>query len=236
MAETVVRSRSDLVDYVLRKFHKPLSVWTIGRILKKAGFVWKRMRKSCKPKRDEVLFRFFKAELRLLKQMEDQGEIDLFFFDEAGFSLQPVVPYAWQRIGQTQLIAATQGKNFSVMGMINRKGQFQYQIKEKAPKTEDLIEFFNQMNPQKKTIVILDQASTHTAIKFKERIREWNKKNLYFQFLPKASPELNYIEMLWRKIKYQWMPREAYWSAQNLKMHLRTILDFVGKDYHIHFA
>jgi hypothetical protein len=39
--------------------------------------------------------------------MEDKGEIDLFFFDEAGFSLQPVVPYAWQRIGQTQIIAAT---------------------------------------------------------------------------------------------------------------------------------
>jgi len=236
VAETVVRKRADLVDYVLRKFHKTLSVWTIGRILKEAGFVWKRMRKSCKPKQDKVLFAFFKEELRLLKQMEDKGEIELFFFDEAGFSLQPVVPYAWQRVGQTQIIAASQGKNFTVMGMINRKGQFRYQMKDKAPKAEDIIEFFDQMNPQKKTIIILDQAPTHTAGKFKERIKQWNEKNLYFQFLPKASPELNYIEMLWRKIKYQWMPREAYVSVQNLKMHLKTILDFVGKDYPIHFA
>jgi transposase len=236
VAETVVRSRAELVDYVAKKFHKDVSVWTIGRILKEAGFVWKRMRKSCKPNRDEVLFAFFKEELRLLKEMEDKGEIDLFFFDEAGFSLQPVVPYAWQRIGQTQIIAATQGKNFTVMGMINRKGQFQYQIQNKAPKAEDIIAFFDQVVPQRKTIIILDQAPTHTAEKIKERIKEWNKKNLYFQFLPKASPELNYIEMLWRKIKYQWMPREAYDSAKNLKMHLTTILDFIGKDYQIHFA
>ncbi|MEO1416230.1 MAG: winged helix-turn-helix domain-containing protein [Bacteroidota bacterium] len=119
VAETVVRKRADLLDYVSKKFHKTVSVWTIGRILKEAGFVWKRMRKSCKPRRDEVLFAFFKEELRLLKQMEDNNEIELFFFDEAGFSLQPVVPYAWQRIGQNQIIPATQGKNFTVMGMIN---------------------------------------------------------------------------------------------------------------------
>ncbi|MEL7196627.1 MAG: IS630 family transposase [Bacteroidota bacterium] len=236
VAETVVRKRADLLDYVSKKFHKTVSVWTIGRILKEAGFVWKRMRKSCKPRRDEVLFAFFKEELRLLKQMEDNDEIELFFFDEAGFSLQPVVPYAWQRIGQTQIIPATQGKNFTVMGMINRKGQFQYQMRDKAPKTDDLIEFFDQFNPQKKSIVIMDQASTHTAQKFKEQTQRWKEKNLYIQYLPKASPELNYIEMLWKKIKYQWIPREAYISVDSLKMHLETILDCVGKDYHIHFA
>ena len=80
-----MRKRADLLDYVSKKCHKTVSVWTVGRILKEADFVWKRMRKSCKPRRDEVLFAFFKEELRLLKQMEDNNEIELFFFDEAGF-------------------------------------------------------------------------------------------------------------------------------------------------------
>lgn len=236
MAETVVRRRSDLVDYAMEKFNKSLSVWTIGRILKSAGFVWKRMRKSCKPRRDEVLFAFFKEELSHLKKMEDEGEIELFFYDEAGFSLQPVVPYAWQRIGETQIIASTQGQNHTVMGLINRTGEFRYQMRETAPKTDDFIAFFDQLEPQKKTIVIMDQAAIHTATKVKERMKEWNKKNLFVQYLPKASPELNYIEMLWRKIKYQWMPREAYLSTQNLKMNLQTILENIGKFYQIHFA
>ena len=111
-------------DYVAQKWGIEVSVWTIGRILKAAGFVWKRMRRSCKPRRDEVLFRFFHKELEQLKSLEDQGEIDLFFFDEAGFSLQPVVPYAWQRVGQTQIIPSTKGANQQVMGLSVEKEYF----------------------------------------------------------------------------------------------------------------
>lgn len=194
------------------------------------------MRKSAKHKRDETLFAFFKQELQLLKALEDEGEIALFFFDEAGFNLQPSVPYAWQKIGQTLRMPASQGKGFTVMGMMNRKGEFHYQMGQKAPKTEDLIAFFDRFEPQKKTIVIMDQASTHCADKFLERRKLWKNKNLFIQFLPKASPELNYIEILWKRIKYDWLPREAYLSLQHLFMHLKTILDYIGKDYLIHFA
>lgn len=236
MAETTIRRRSDLVDYASKKWAKKLSVWTIGRLLRSAGYVWKRMRKSCEFGRDEVLFGFFKEEIKKLKVLEDQGEIDLFFYDEAGFSLQAVVPYAWQKIGTTQTIASSQGGNSTVMGMISRKGGFNYQLKTKAPKAQDVIDFIDQMEIKKKTIIVMDQAPTHTAKAFKERMISWKKKGLYIQFLPKASPELNIIEMLWRKIKYQWLPREAYQSLKLLRMHLQVILDHIGKDYQIHFA
>ncbi len=236
MAETIIRRRSDLVDYAFQKWNKTVSVWTIGRILKSAGYVWKRMRKSCQFRRDEVLFKFFKEEIKLLKASEDRGEIDLFFYDEAGFSLHPVVPYAWQKVGFTQIIASSKGRNSSVMGIISRKGSFKYQLSPKAPKTQDVIDFIDQLEIKKKTIIVMDQAPTHTAKIFKERIKIWREKGLLIQFLPKASPELNIIEMLWRKIKYQWMPREAYQSLKLLKMHLITILDHIGKDYPIHFA
>ncbi|WP_368860940.1 transposase, partial [Desulforhabdus sp. TSK] len=38
------------------------------------------------------------------------------------------------------------------------------------------------------------------------------KKNLYIKFLPTYSPELNLIEILWRKIKYEWLSFSAYLS------------------------
>lgn len=236
VAETVVRACSEVVDYVARRFAKVVSVWTIGRLLKAAGFAWKRMRTSCKPQRDEQMFAFFKDELNQLKQMEDRGEIDLFFFDEAGFSLQPVVPYAWQRVGQTQIIPSRKGSNFTVIGLINRQGLLRYCLQAKAPKTQDIVDFFEALSPRKKTIIIMDQAPTHTANAFMERAQTWREKGLFIQLLPAASPELNYIEMLWKKIKYQWLPREAYTSAQSLHDHLHTILDLVGTKYQIHFA
>lgn len=236
MAGGLLPKRSVLVDYAWQKWGKSVSKWTIGRLLKKAGFAYKRMRRSCKPKRDELMFAFFKGELSHLKALEEAGKLDLLFYDEAGFNLQPAVPYAWQRIGTTQLIRSAKGKNYSVLGLLGRKGFFRYQFRHTAPKTQDIIDFFDQFTPRKKTVVIMDQAPTHTAKLFKERVQQWKQKNLFIQFLPHSSPELNYIEILWRKIKYEWLPREAYQSAKMLIMHLTTILDHVGKDYRIHFA
>jgi len=36
-------------------------------------------------------------------------------------------------------------------------------------------------------------------------------------WLPPYSPELNLIEILWRKIKYQWLPLRAYLSFNHLQ-------------------
>ena len=184
VAETVVQRRSTLVDYVWEKWEKKVRIWAIGRLLKTAGYRWKRMRKSCQFRRDEGLFRFFEKEIQLLKQLEDKGEIELFFYDEAGFNLTPVVPYGWQKIGTTQAIPSTQGGNSSVMGLISRKGGFRYELRNKAPKAQDIIDFIDQMEVKKKTIIVMDQAPTHTAKLFKERIKSWKEKNLYVQCLP----------------------------------------------------
>jgi hypothetical protein len=39
------------------------------------------------------------------------------------------------------------------------------------------------------------------------------------------SPELNLIEILWKRIKYQWIPFDAYLSFQNLKERLSLVLN-----------
>ena len=42
--------------------------------------------------------------------------------------------------------------------------------------------------------------------KFRARIDDWIlEKKLFVCFLPTYSPELNMIEILWRKVKYEWL-------------------------------
>jgi len=55
-------------------------------------------------------------------------------------------------------------------------------------------------------------------------------------FLPPYSPELNLIEILWRKLKYEWLPLDAYQSYGHLKKWLLEILDNVGEKFQITFA
>ena len=59
---------------------------------------------------------------------------------------------------------------------------------------------------------------------------------MYIFFLPPYSPELNKIEMLWKKIKYQWLGFDAYLSWQNLQHHLLHVLDNIGLKYILDFV
>ncbi|MBE0424586.1 MAG: transposase [Lutibacter sp.] len=55
------------------------------------------------------------------------------------------------------------------------------------------------------------------------------RKRFINLFLPPYSSKLNLIEILWRRIKYQWLPFQAYLSFQNLKEHLSYLLNNFGK-------
>jgi len=55
------------------------------------------VRKSLKSLRDPDAFAKAKRELEALQKQEDQGQIALYYFDEAGFALDPTIPYALAR-------------------------------------------------------------------------------------------------------------------------------------------
>ena len=91
--------------------------------------------------------------------------------------------------------------------------------------------------PSKKTtVVMLDNASIHTSEEFADKLPYWKKKGLIIKYLPPYSPELNLIEILWRRIKYTWLPFSAYECLNALSEALETILSHVGSEYQITFA
>lgn len=85
-------------------------------------------------------------------------------------------------------------------------------------------------------MVVLDNASIHTSDEFEERIEAWARRGLTLKYLPPYCPELNLIEILWRKIKYEWLPLAAYASFQALAFELETVLRLVGSKYQITFV
>lgn len=88
---------------------------------------------------------------------------------------------------------------------------------------------------QQKTVVVLDNAPTHRSKAFLKKLKYWQEQDLYIFFLPAYSPELNKIEMLWKKIKYQWLEFDAFLSWQNLQNHLNNVLENIGLKYIINF-
>ena len=89
---------------------------------------------------------------------------------------------------------------------------------------------------QRQTVLVMDNASIHKSFEFQENIEQWQQQGLTIVNIAPYSPELNIIEIVWRKIKYEWMPFSAYESFQNLKESLFDILANIGKSYTVNFA
>src|SRR5438552_17337004 len=94
------RSLKQVVERLANTTEKRLSMSSLKRLAKKARLRWKRVRKSLKSLRDPEAFERCKRALEALQKQETNGKIDLYYCDEAGFALDPTIPYAWQEAGE----------------------------------------------------------------------------------------------------------------------------------------
>ena len=232
------RSLKQVVERLTQKTAKRLSISSRKRLAKRARLRWKRVRKSLKSLRDPVAFARCQRELEALQQQEAQGKIALYYFDEAGFALDPSIPYAWQESGSIIELPAMKYGRINVLGFMNRKNDLHTYMFEQSIHTGVVLACFDAFckTIEKKTVVMLDNASIHTSEEFEDRIPHWKKQGLIIKYLPTYSPELNLIEILWRRIKYDWLPFSAYQCLNAMIEALENILSNVGSKYQITFA
>lgn len=214
------------------------SLSTLKRVCKRAGLNWKRVRKSLRSKRDPDLFEQSRQQLTMLIEQAKQKEIDLFYFDESGFTLEPCVPYAWQPRGETIEVPCAKSKRLNVLGFVNRECSFTSVVFEGSVTSAVVVASIDHFisTLERQTTLVMDNASIHTSFEFQENIERWQQHGLTLVNIAPYSPELNIIEIVWRKIKYEWMPFSAYESFQNLKESLFEILANIGKSYTVNFA
>jgi transposase len=227
----VVKRFADTTD-------KRLSLSSLKRLAQKARLRWKRVRKSLQSLRAPDAFAQAKRELEALQHQEDQGQIALYYFDESGFALDPTIPYAWQEPKSVIELPARKYGRINVLGFMNRQNDLHPFMFEDSIHTGVVMACFDAFcqTLTKQTVVVIDNASIHTSEDFENRIPYWKKKGLIIKYLPPYSPELNLIEILWRRIKYTWLPFSAYECLNALSEALETILSQVGSEYQITFA
>jgi transposase len=190
-----------------------------------------------KSKRNPNDFELKQQQIVSLKELEDSGYIDLYFGDESHFGLTPNIPYAWKTKENPILLPAAKGKFLNVVGLMNRKNDLFFEVDETTFNTDKFICFMDKFVEQivKQTVVILDNSPIHKSKKFMAKIKEWKEKDVLIYFLPPYSPELKLIEILWKRIKYQWLPFDAYLCFQNLKERLSYVLNNFSIKYDIIF-
>jgi transposase len=129
------------------------------------------------------------------------------YLDEAGFAQVHPNRSAWTPRGQQHLIPAMRGKRLNVLAALMSSGELEsVQFKENM-NSDVFVGFLDSIAEKydKPIVIILDNASVHTAKRIKLHLKIIEAKGLSLYFLPPYCPELNRIEKFWYQMKHVWM-------------------------------
>jgi transposase len=183
-----------------------------------------------------VKFCAAQAEIKALLAAAQRGDITLGYCDEAGFAQTHPNRNAWTPVGQCHASTAQRGKRLNVVGALLSSGEL-FAVTLWHTMTALLFVGFLGLlmnHVGKPLVVILDNASVHKSKETKPLLNLLQRKGLTLYFLPPYSPELNRIEKLWHKMKYEWMAFKTR-DTQMLETDVRDILDGFGKKYTLSF-
>ncbi len=237
-AKTFPKNLKKIIALVKEQFDMLVSKSTIKRVLKELRMSWRRIRRRPKKKPDHDEYQQKKKELGLLKQREDTGEIDLWFFDEAGFCLNSDIPYAWQEKGHSIEIPTGRSPRLNVVGFLSRKQKLQAWTFEASINSDVVIACIDAFckTLTKPTVLVIDNAPFHTSHAVEEKLAEWKVNGLALFFLPPYSPQLSIIEILWRFMKYEWIEFDAYKGWKYYVEYIEEIIIHYGTKYTINFG
>lgn len=211
---------------------------TLKRVLKALKMSWRRLRRVPAKRPPSAEYERKRAALKVLKRLDADGVINLYYLDETGFTLEPPVPYAWQSVGETLGLPSQKSKRLNVLGLMHRQQGMESYVSAQSVTSDVVAACIEAFFPKVElpTVIVMDQASVHTGQQVKARRQEWAQRGLYLFDLPTYSPELNLIEIAWRFMKYEWINIEAYESWQALRDYVEEMLVGFGDKFVINFA
>lgn len=111
-----------------------------------------------------------------------------------------------------------------IFWLLRTDWKIQYTIR-KRKKTEDFIKSLYRLRENDKSkyiMVIVDNASIHKAKKVQKYCEE---RNIILVYLPPYSPDLNYIEHTWKKVKNEF--KLIQWEDLSLENKIRKSIKII---------
>ena len=175
--------------------------------------------------------------LQDLEALSEQGQIDLLYGDESCVSLLPCVPYGWQFADEQVAMPSQKGGGVNCFALLTRDNECHAHFTEGKVTAAWISERLDalSLSVYRPTVVVLDNATVHVKA-VKDRSHIWQERGLFVWFLPTYSPHLNIAEVLWRKMKYEWLRPEDYATLDTLRLAVWAALKAVGDTLKIAFS
>lgn len=191
-----------------------------------------------KNKENVVVYDHKVSILGQLEHLSETDLIDLYYSDESKVNLEPCVPYGWHFPDEEVFMPTQKGEGLNCFALLKRNNECLIETTTKNINSQFVFERLEELSTKLKklTVVVLDNARIHTSQIIKDRLKVWQARGLYLFNLPRYSPHLNIVEILWRKLKYEWLSPSDYQDKENLFYQIRLALTSVGHNLFIKFS
>lgn len=150
-------------------------------------------------------------------------------FDEVTFRLVPVKQRIWAAKGsKPQLPFWFSNQKANLFGALidGKKIYFEWFQKLNANYfIEFMSRFVETLDKNKSYVFVLDNAPAHKAKKSLDFIKTLETRNIFIEFLPKYSPQLNCIETVWKIVRHDVTSSNYFKTINDLKKGVEEFLE-----------
>ena len=202
---------------IKKELSKKISISNLWENLRKWNLTPQKPEKEALERNPVAVRKWLDEEWPKIEDHRRRWQAMLYFQDESGVSLIPVLGKTWAKKGKTPKIKVTGNKGgLCVTSAISPAGRMVFRIENATIHAKEHIDFLKQImrhHPHRKIIVIEDNARPHIAGEVKDFVRD-NKHKIAVYYLPTYSPDLNPDEKVWKYLKY--VKLKAH-QARNIK-------------------
>jgi len=219
-------TRDAVCQLIENRFGIQLSVWTIGRYLKRWGFSPQKPVRRAYEKNDTVVQQWLTEKYPAIRHQAKQEKATIYWGDEMGLRSDANVGRSYSPRGKTPVIPGT-GQRFgcNMISAITNHGQLNFMVFKGSFNSQIFLSYLKRLTKQakQKVFLIIDRHPVHRS----GTVKTWldnNSEKISVFFLPGYSPELNPDEMLNQDVKSNAIGRRRPHNQNEMIKDIRNFL------------
>lgn len=219
-------TREAVRDLIARRFGVRLSIWTVGRYLRRWGFTPQKPVRRAYERDPEAVRRWLQKQYPAIRALAQRERATLFWGDETGMRSDHQAGRSWGRRGRTPVVPGT-GKRFrcNMLSAITNRGALAFMVFDRRFTAAVFVGFLRRLirHTRRKVFLIVDEHPVPGAASVERWVAQ-HHRHLRLFFLPGYSPELNPDELLNQDVKTNAVGRQRPRDKRELLRNVRHYL------------
>lgn len=219
-------TRESVAALIYRKYGLKLSVWTVGRYLRRWGFTPQKPLRRAYQRNPRAVEQWLHREYPKIRYKAKKEKGEIHWCDEMGLRSDHQTGTTWGKRGNTPVVECT-GRRYKInmISTVTNKGTLRFMLFDSSFTVDVFIEFLKRLlrSTEHKVFLIVDNHSVHKS----KKVLKWmesHKDGIEMYFLPPYSPELNPDEYLNNDVKSNAVGRCRAKTKDEMETNIRYYL------------